>query len=461
MPEAATSNRCRALPTGLALLLLLTGAPAAADDPEALPLPSTTYPPLDTAVMVPTLEPVPELAPPPLTDAPAQIELRVPPPPEPPASDDGESDKAAPPPSEPEPDDGESDKAAPSQPAPDEVEAAPSSPEPEAHAEPRTDAPPRPSDSVDPVPRMTVMPPEPLAPPPLKTLEIMLDWYPGPQHAALLLATQNGQLERRGLAVTLITPADPTLPTRLLAAGRVDLAVSRQPLLHLQVDRGSPLLRVGTLVDLPLAGLLLRDIPSLTSLGQLAGKRIGYSDEDSRELLLPVLLGPHGIGLGELELVDVNFGAVTAMEEERLDGVITPQRLTQSRRLGDQGVATRLLKVEEFGLPSHEGLILVANRDHLGNKREAIRRLLDALAETTAWMIEHPEAAWQRLAEQEPALDTAANREAWMATLLRLSARPAALDQGGYQRFEAFLHERGLVEELTPVDKLAIDLGTP
>ena len=45
--------------------------------------------------------------------------------------------------------------------------------------------------------------------------------------------------------------------------------------------------------------------------------------------------------------------------------------------------------------------------------------------------------------------------------LMRLSARPAALDQGGYRRFEAFLHERGLLDTLTPVESLAVDLGAP
>ncbi|QJQ99070.1 ABC transporter substrate-binding protein [Halomonas sp. PGE1] len=317
------------------------------------------------------------------------------------------------------------------------------------------------SDLVDEGPRVALTPPEPLEPPPLKPLEIMLDWYPGPQHAALFIALHRGMLERRGLQVTLTTPADPTLPTRLLAAGRIDLAVSRQPLLHLQVDRGLPLVRIGTLVELPLAGLLLRDDGDLASPAQLAGRRIGYSVEESRELLLPLLLKPHGIAIEELELVDVNFSAVNEMVDQGLDGVMTPQRLGLPRRLGDEGLSTHLLRLEEHGIPRHEGLILVANRDRVGGQRERLRRLLEALAEATAWSLEHPEAAWALLAEREPAMDTPANRDAWLPMLLRLSARPAALDRGGYARFEAFLHERGLTETLTPVGRLGVDLGAP
>ncbi|PWV80614.1 ABC transporter substrate-binding protein [Halomonas sp. A11-A] len=317
------------------------------------------------------------------------------------------------------------------------------------------------SDLVDEGPRVVLTPPEPLEPPPLTSLEIMLDWYPGPQHAALLIAQHKGMLERRGLQVTLTTPADPSLPTRLLAAGRVDLAVSRQPLLHLQVDRGLPLVRVGTLVELPLAGLLLLDDGVMESPAQLAGRRIGYSVEESRELLLPLLLRPHGIVIEELELVDVNFSAVHEMVDQGLDGVMTPQRLGLAQRLGDVGISTRLLQLEEHGIPHHEGLILVANRDRVAGQRESLRRLLEALAEATAWSLERPEAAWALLAEREPAMDTPANRAAWMPMLLRLSARPAAMDRAGYARFEALLHERGLIETLTPPGRLGIDLGAP
>lgn len=314
---------------------------------------------------------------------------------------------------------------------------------------------------VEEIPTIAVTPPEPLEPPPLKPVEIMLDWYPGPQHAALLVAYHKGIYRRLGLEVTLSTPADPALPARLLAAGRIELAVSRQPLLHLLAGRGLPLVRVGTLVDLPLGGLLVRNGSDTGAPFSLAGKRIGYSTEEARELLLPTLLRPHGVGVHELELVDINFGAVNEVVEQALDGIMTPQRLTLPHKLGDKGIGTRLLRLEEHGVPPHEGLILLANRDRIGGQRETLRRVLEALTEATAWLLEEPDAAWELLQEQEPALDTPANRDAWLPMLLRLSARPAALDLGNYQRFEEYLVAQGLAEHPTPAEKLALDLWAP
>lgn len=306
-------------------------------------------------------------------------------------------------------------------------------------------------------PLVTLSPPEPIAPPPSVPLRVMLDWYLGPQHAALLLAHERGLFAHRDLTVQLITPADPDVPLRLLAAKRIDLAVTRQPQLHLQAGRGLPVTRIATLVGTPLAGLILRHGTDLESPAQLAGKRIGYADEDSRDILLPALLEPHGIDLAELELTNLNFRLATGLVAGEVDGVIGGMRLQLLHQVGDQGVATRMLRIEELGIPTHEGLILVANRDRLSAQRDVLRRFVAALEEATAWIIEHPDAAWRQLVAAAPGVNTPANRSAWPATLLRLSTRPGALDQTRYATFEAFLHP----EAPTPLERLAVDLGAP
>ncbi|WP_254277732.1 ABC transporter substrate-binding protein [Halomonas sp. 3H] len=396
----------------LVLLGLLAALPGEADE-GALPAPPPTFPPLQTEVMVPRLDVISGEAP-----APEQAIEAVAMPEEEAASS------------------GDDDSASPVAPETEQAD-------------------------IEPVPTVAVAAPEPLAPPPLKRLEIMLDWYPSPRHAPLILARDNGVLPRNGLEIVLSTPADPSVPTRLLAAGRVDLAVTRQPLLHLQVDRGLPLIRVATLVGLPLAAVILRDGQGEASLARLAGKRVGYADEDGRDILLPALLKPHGLVPAELTLTDVNFGLAAAMVDDEVDGLIVSSRLQLPRQLADEGASAQLLRVEEHGIPLHDGLILVANRDRLGGQKEAIRKLIAALEETTAWMIEFPDEAWRRLIASEPSIDTPANRAAWPEILRRFSTRPAAMDSQRYAGFERFLYERGLVGEETPVDRLGVDPGAP
>ena len=71
---------------------------------------------------------------------------------------------------------------------------------------------------------------------------------------------ERGDFARAGLDVRIVAPADPNDPPRLIAARRGDIGIFYQKNLHLAVDQGLPLVRVGTLVATPLATLtVLRD----------------------------------------------------------------------------------------------------------------------------------------------------------------------------------------------------------
>lgn len=317
---------------------------------------------------------------------------------------------------------------------------------------PAVDTPTRPT-----APAVAVGPAEPIAPPPVNRLSVMLDWYPSPRHAALYVAQARDLFASRGLEVELRAPADPDVPTKLLAAERVDLALTRQPLLHLMVDRGQPLVRVATLVGVPLAALVVREDAGIEGPGQLAGSRLGHADLDDEAVLLASLLARHEIPREALDSPDLHFRLEEAMREGRVDGVIGAVRYLLPRALADEGLATRTYTTDAMGVPRHDGLILVANRERLVRQRDAITRLVDALEEATAWLVEHPEQGWALLAATEPALDTPTNRAAWPAALARLTLTPAALHARRYADFERFLNEQGLVSATTPVARLAID----
>ncbi|MCE8019104.1 ABC transporter substrate-binding protein [Halomonas sp. MCCC 1A11036] len=314
------------------------------------------------------------------------------------------------------------------------------------------------------VPTMVSEPAEPIAPPPTTRLTVTLDWYLNPQHAALLVAREKGMFARRGLDVSLVVPADPSVTTKLLTAGRTDLAVGRQPQLHLLADKGAPLIRVATLVATPVSALVLRDefVNEKRELS-LEGLRIGVTDIDGRDALLASMLTELlGLANGQelVELHDISYSVLDAMREQRVDGVLAHHRYLLPRQLADEGVMTRMLPVEQHGLPSHDGLILMANRDQLNGKRDVVRRLVLALEEAALWIVNQPHEAWALLQAAEPALADQASEEAWGDVFPRLSLQPAAVDHGRYLHFEQFLFEAGVTEAVTPLERLAIDLGT-
>ncbi|NPD16896.1 ABC transporter substrate-binding protein [Xinfangfangia sp. D13-10-4-6] len=296
----------------------------------------------------------------------------------------------------------------------------------------------------------------PATEPDLQPLTLILDWYVNPDHAPIILAQELGYFRDAGLQVEIIPPADPSEPPKLVAAGQADLAVSYQPQLHLQVHEGLPLIRVGTLVATPLNCLMVDAGGPVQSLGDLKGKKIGYSVSGVESAVMVAMLGSVGLAAADVEMVNVNWSLTPALMTGQVDAVIGAFRnfeLTQMRLAGGNG---RCFYPEEAGLPAYDELIYVARPDF---DPGPINRFLAATERATSYMINHPEEAYARFAATAPDLSDPLNAQAFLDTLPRFAHSPAALDHGRYARFEAFLHEAGLIGTPLPVADLARDPG--
>ena len=227
----------------------------------------------------------------------------------------------------------------------------------------------------------------------------------------------------------------------MVAAGRADLAVSYQPQLHLQVQEGLPLVRVGTLVATPLNCLLVRDDGPVKTIADLKGRKVGFSVAGVEEALLTALLAEGGLALDDVELVNVNWSLAPALMAGQVDAVIGAYRNFELNQMAIEGVPGRCFYLEEEGLPAYDELIYVANPERMD--KAVIARFLAATERATEYMVNHPQDSWEIFAATAPELRDELNEKAWFDTLPRFALSPAALDIGRYARFERFLHEAG------------------
>ena len=288
-------------------------------------------------------------------------------------------------------------------------------------------------------------------------LTVILDWFVNPDHAPLVVAAEKGLFAAQGLEVELIAPADPNDPPKLVAAGRADLAVSYQPQLHVQVDQGLPLKRIGTLIATPLNSLVvLKDSP-IKSIADLKGRRIGYSVGGFEDALLKALLARHGVKLDEVTLVNVNFSLAPSLIAGQVDAVIGAYRNFELNQMDLLNKPGRAFFLEEEGIPAFDELILVANRKHLADPR--LRGFLRAVEQATQYILNHPQEAWQLFISHHKELDDELNRRAWRDTLSRFALRPAAVDNGRYKRFAQFLAQQGVIRTALPASDYAVELS--
>ena len=151
------------------------------------------------------------------------------------------------------------------------------------------------------------------------------------------MAKEKGYFAAQNLDVEMVEPADPSLPPKLVAAGKADLAVSYQPQLHVQIDQGLPLIRIGTLVSTPLNSLVvLRDGP-IKAIPDLKGKKVGFSVGGFEDALLAQMLKPHGLTLKDITLINVNFSLSPSILSGKVDAVIGAFRNFELNQMDIEG----------------------------------------------------------------------------------------------------------------------------
>ena len=274
-------------------------------------------------------------------------------------------------------------------------------------------------------------------------MTVLLDWFVNPDHAPLIVAREKGYFKEAGLDVELIVPADPNDPPKLVAAGKTDIAVSYQPQLHVQVEAGLPLVRIGTVVATPLNSLVVLKDGPIKSIADLKGKKIGYSIGGFEDAILGVMLSKAGLGLEDVTLINVNFSLSPSIISGQVDAVIGAFRNFELNQMDIINKPGKAFYPEEEGVPPYDELILVANKSSLGDAN--LRKFLNAVEKGTQFLINHPDESWKLFIGAHKDLEDELNKRAWAATLPRFALRPAALDKARYERFAQFLKGQKLI----------------
>ena len=287
-------------------------------------------------------------------------------------------------------------------------------------------------------------------------LTVLLDWFVNPDHGPLIVAQRKGFFAEAGLAVEMIEPADPNDPPRLVAAGQADIAISYQPQLHIQAAAGLPLVRIGTLVATPLTTLLTLADGPVKSVADLKGRKVGFSVGGFEDAILGAMLERHGLGMSDIELINVNFSLSPSLLSGQVDAVIGAYRNFELNQLAIEGHEGRAFYVEEEGVPAYDELIIVAHRDR--TEDPALAKFVTAVERGVQFLVNHQEESWKLFAGYKSGLDDELNRRAWRDTLPRFALRPAALDRKRYEVFGQFLTDRGIVKTLPPTSSYAVEL---
>ncbi|MBS9782373.1 MAG: ABC transporter substrate-binding protein [Arcobacter sp.] len=288
-------------------------------------------------------------------------------------------------------------------------------------------------------------------------LTLLLDWFVNPDHAAIIIAQQKGFFAKNNLEVKIVEPADPSMPPKLVAASKADLAVDYQPQLQMQVSQGLPLVRIATLVNSPLNSLVVLEDSKIKKISDFKGKKVGYSVSGFETALLGQMLKTANLSLKDVELINVNWALSPSLISKKVDGVIGSFRNFELNQLLIEKHKGRAFFPEDYGVPKYDELIVVANKNNIKEKK--YKHFIKALQEATTYLKTYPKKSWKAFISYKPKeLDNKLNTMAWKDTLPYLATNPASFDKKVYKQMADFMKKNKLVKTLPAIKEYAVEL---
>lgn len=284
-----------------------------------------------------------------------------------------------------------------------------------------------------------------------KPFTVMLDWFPNADHAALYAAIAQGDFGAVGLDVKPVVPSEASDPLKLLAAGRVDMAISYEPELLLARDEGLRVVSIGALVQRPLTSIIALPSAHVSSLADLAGKRVGTAGIPYQSVELRTALRKAKVNPAKVQEVNVGYNLVPAMLSGKVAATLGGFWNYEAIQLQLMHKHPLVIPINEAGVPNYDELVLVVREETAHHDGEDLRAFMQALTRGEHYVREDPAAAAKLIQAANPSLEPKLELESIEKTLP--ASVPSEHDKPyGYQdtsQWEAFgqwMYEKGLLK---------------
>jgi ABC-type nitrate/sulfonate/bicarbonate transport system substrate-binding protein len=202
--------------------------------------------------------------------------------------------------------------------------------------------------------------------------------------------------------LTVQVPSGSADSTKLLLAGRTDLAVLDIHDLALAREQGRDLVGVMAIVQRPLAAVIAQ--PGIASPRALAGRTVGVTGVPSDEAVLRSIVAGAGGNPARVRRVTIGFNAVPTLLAGRVAGA-TAFWNAEGVALSMRRPGFRAFRVDDYGAPSYPELVVCVTRATLRRRGALVRRAGAAIERGYRFARARPRASVDDLVKRNPGLD--------------------------------------------------------
>jgi putative hydroxymethylpyrimidine transport system substrate-binding protein len=251
----------------------------------------------------------------------------------------------------------------------------------------------------------------------LQNVSLMLDWFPNADHVGIYQALAEGDFKKSGLNLQVQTPSDPALPLKLVAAGKIDAAISYEPELMLARNQGLPLVAVAALVQEPLTSIVSIGSKHITTPAKLRGKTVGDAGIPYQHAYLTTILAHAGVPAKSVKEVNVGANLLPAMLSGKVDATLGAYWNVEAVQLARMHKHPNVIRMNQVGVPNYDELVLVVRANEINERIDLVRGLVQAMARGYESARRDPQAAVQNLVKASPSLDPKLQLASVRATL--------------------------------------------
>jgi putative hydroxymethylpyrimidine transport system substrate-binding protein len=251
----------------------------------------------------------------------------------------------------------------------------------------------------------------------VQQLTLMLDWFPNADHVGIYQGLAEGDFAKAGLDVHIQVPSDPATPLKLLAAGKVDAAISYEPEVLLARDQGLALVSVAAIVQQPLTSIVSVGSKHITTPAQLRGKRVGDAGIPYQHAYLTTILARAGVPASSVKEINIGADLVPAMLSGRVDATLGAFWNVEAIQLSALHKHPNVIRMEQVGVPTYDELVVVVRKSTIVNHPDAVRRLVQAMARGYEAVRRDPQTAVNNLVHASSGLDPKLQLASVKATL--------------------------------------------
>jgi putative hydroxymethylpyrimidine transport system substrate-binding protein len=300
------------------------------------------------------------------------------------------------------------------------------------------------------------------------TLKVELDWVPNPDHVGLYYAQNKGIFAHNNLTVNFLTPSNAADPIKLVGLNKVDLAISYESEMFYGQQENLPVTAVATVIPVPLNSLIVTPKDHVTSLSQMAGKKVGITGIPSDGAIFATMLKAAGLKPSQVTSVTVGFNLVPSVLSGKVDGIIGGYRNVEAIQIAQEmGQKPTVFPASALGVPSYAELVLVANRNRLASDKayaNAVRRFVKSLVAGTNGALKDPSGTTQ-IMEQVSQYKVSFLKVSvpYTTTLLRPPAgtKTGCINVANWQSFGNWMKQNKLIKITPNASLIATDKYMP